>query len=96
METQNIVTNEQVFEKLCAIEELLLTPQIEKGLWSIKDVANYMDLSYRHVYENIVTDPRFPAPVDIPGKDGAKPKKLYIKTEVISYFERHKQKKNRI
>lgn len=59
METQNIVTNEQVFEKLCAIEELLLTPQIEKGLWSIKDVANYMDLSYGHVYENIVTDPRF-------------------------------------
>lgn len=55
-----------------------------------------MDLSYGHVYENIVTDPRFPAPVDIPGKDGAKPKKLYIKTEVISYFERHKQKKNRI
>lgn len=95
METQQAVTNEQLFAKLCDVEKLLAEPKVEKGLWGIQDVADYCGMSYHHVYSNIVSDPCFPAPVDIGSRTG-KPKKLFIGKEVKAYFEKRKQKKHRI
>lgn len=95
METQQAVTNEQLFAKLCDVEKLLAEPKVEKGLWDIQDVADFCGMSYGHVYSNIVSDPRFPAPVDIGSRTG-KPKKLFLGKEVKAYFEKNKQKKHRI
>lgn len=93
---ENTVTNEQVFQKLCAVEQLLRAPKVEKGLWDIQDIADYMGLSYGHVYENIITDSRFPAAVDLSSRKGVKAKRLFPKNEVVAFFERHRQKKHRI
>lgn len=96
MEEQAIpITNEQLFQKLCDVEKLLLTPKVEKGLWSIQDIADYMGFSYIHTSTNIVTDPRFPAAIDMKGRKGAKDaKKLFMREEVIKFFSTHKRKKH--
>lgn len=94
---ENKITNEQLFHKMCEVEALLANPKVEKGLWSIQDIADYCGLSYTHTYTYIVTDPKFPAPVDIQGKDGSnKSKRLFVKTEVIAFFNKHKKKKYRV
>lgn len=90
------VTIETLFNKLCALEERLDKPSVEKGLWDTQDIANFCGLSYNHTYSHIITDPRFPAPVDISGKFGSKnSKKLFMRNEVIRFFETHKKKKYR-
>lgn len=95
-ETQLSITPELLFHKICEVQSLLENPKVEKGLWDIHDVADYCGLSYNHTYSNIVSDPRFPAPVDIQGKDGGKAKRLFIREEVIAFFTKHKKKKNRV
>lgn len=96
METQTTeITNEQLFAKMCEVQEMLANPKVEKGLWNIQDVADYCGLSYHHVYSNIITDLRFPAPVDLQGRTDGNTKRLFIKTEVIAFFERYKKKKYR-
>lgn len=95
MEAQEI-TNAQLFAKMCAIEARLNSPTVEKGLWNIQDVANYCGLSYHHVYSHIITDPRFPAQVDLQGRTGGGTKALFVSKEVIAFFERHKKKKHRV
>ena len=92
MDLEKQITNEQVFNKLCEVEKLLLEPKIEKGLWEIQDIADYCGLSYHHVYSNIVSDPKFPSPIDLTGNE--KQKKLFFKKEVIAFFERRKRKKH--
>lgn len=93
MELQQKITNEQLFAKLCDVEKLLNTQKIEKGLWEIQDIADYCGFSYHHTYSYIISDPRFPASIDISGKGGSRTKRLYLKKDVIEFFAKHKQKK---
>lgn len=96
-ETEQTITIEQVFQKICEVQKALDKPKVEKGLWEIQDVANYCGFSYTHTYKNIVADPRFPPPVDIQSTEGSKKSKsLFLREEVIRFFEKHKKKKNRI
>lgn len=94
----NMVTNEQVMEKLEALERLVLAQQSRdiKGLWDIQDIADYSGFSYRHTYGNIISDPRFPAPVNLQSRTGGKCKPLFVKDEVIEFFVKNKKKKHRI
>lgn len=95
--SENKITTEQLFTKMCEVQSLLENPKVEKGLWEIQDIADYCGLSYAHTYQNIVTDPRFPAPVDIQSKEGSKrSKRLFVREEVITFFTKHKKKKYRI
>ena len=87
------ISNNQLFAKLCEVEKLLITPKVEKGLWTIQDIADYMGFSYGHVFKNIIPDPRFPAPVDIESRTNKDPKKLFVSEEVKAFFTRHKRKK---
>ncbi|WP_032092091.1 hypothetical protein [Necropsobacter rosorum] len=96
-----MVTNEQVMKKLVEIEGLLLAVQEKeskepKGLWDIQDIADYSGFSYRHTYGNIISDPRFPAPVNLQSRTGGKCKPLFVKDEVIEFFVKNKKKKHRI
>ncbi|OOF45984.1 hypothetical protein [Rodentibacter trehalosifermentans] len=93
-----MVTNEQVMEKLEALERLVLAQQSReiKGLWDIQDVADYSGFSYRHTYGNIISDPKFPAPVNLQSRTGGKCKTLFVKDEVIEFFVKNKKKKHRI
>ena len=59
------ISNNQLFAKLCEVEKLLSTPKVEKGLWTIQDIADYMGFSYGYVFKNIISAPRFPVPIDI-------------------------------
>lgn len=97
MELQQKITNEQLFDKMCEVQALLEKPKVEKGLWDIQDIANYCGFGYDHTYKNIITDPRFPAPIDLQGKAGSKrTKRLFIRQEVIQFFEKNKQRKYRL
>lgn len=93
-----MVTNEQVMEKLVELEGLILAVQAKesKGLWDIQDVADYSGFSYRHTYGNIISDPKFPAPVNLQSRTGGKCKTLFVKDEVIEFFVKNKKKKHRI
>lgn len=90
---EQLISNNQLFAKLCEVEKLLITPKVEKGLWTIQDIADYMGFSYGHVFKNIIPDPRFPAPVDIESRTNKDPKKLFVSEEVKAFFTRHKRKK---
>ncbi|BDE04558.1 hypothetical protein NM952_08590 [Pasteurella multocida subsp. multocida] len=91
---QQTITNEQLFKKICEVQQALFS-QEKRGLWTIQDVADFCGFSYHHTYREIVSDPRFPAPVDIAGRTGGKSKNLFLKDEVIEFFSRNKKKKNR-
>ncbi|MGX2968677.1 helix-turn-helix transcriptional regulator [Ursidibacter sp. B-7004-1] len=89
------ITTAQLFAKMCEVQEMLENPKVEKGLWNIQDVADYCGLSYHHVYSTIISDPRFPAPVDLQSRADGNSKRLFVKKEVIAFFERYKKKKHR-
>lgn len=96
------ISNNQLFAKLCEVEKLLTKPKVEKGLWTIQDIADYMGFSYGHVFKNIIPDPRFPAPIDIESRTNKDPKKLFVSEEIKAFFARllkptktTKQKRNR-
>lgn len=96
--SEKVITNEQVMEKLAVIEKLIMEQHAKesKGLWDINDVATYCGFSYRHTYGNIISDPKFPAPVNLQSRTGGKCKALFIKDEVIEFFVKNKKKKHRI
>lgn len=90
------ISVEQLFAKLCEVEQLLKSQKEQKGIWNIQDIADYCGMSYRHVYGNIVSDPRFPAAVDLPSRTGGKCKPVFVRDEVIRYFVQNKKKKHRV
>lgn len=93
------VSNEALFAKLCEVEALLKAQSLNehsKELWSIADVANYFKCSYDHAARCIVTDTRFPAPIDIKGRTGNKSKNYYIAGEVIRFCLQQRKKKARV
>ena len=73
------ISNNQLFAKLCEVKKLLITPKVEKGLWTIQDIADYMGFSY--------------VPIDIKSQTKKDPKKLFVSEEVKAFFARHKRKK---
>lgn len=93
-----MVTNEQVMEKLLELEALIVTNQAKevKGIWTIQDVADYCGFSYRHTYGSIITDPKFPAAVNLQSRTGGKCKPVFVKDEVIEFFAKNKKRKHRI
>lgn len=101
MEKQNIqaVSNEQVFAKLCEVEALLRERPLNENsreLWTVQQVADYFQCTYDHASRCIVSDPRFPAAVDIKGRTGGKSKNLYVSGEVVQFCLRQKKKKAKI
>ncbi|SMB82335.1 hypothetical protein SAMN05660772_02062 [Pasteurella testudinis DSM 23072] len=99
---QNI-TNEQLFEKLSAVEALLAAQLEQKRfahiteqsveIWTTQDVADYFRVTERHARASIVCDPWFPTPVKTPSqRDQTKQTKSvrYISGEVVTYARRKK------
>ncbi len=99
-----IITNEQLFEKLSAVEALLAvqatSTKAEKfkniddksmQLWTIQDIADYTQKSYRHVQSALLPSPYFPKAVRLPeqrnpNKKGQK--RLWFAGEVVRYVRR--------
>ncbi|MCT8824716.1 hypothetical protein Q7506_05670 [Glaesserella parasuis] len=102
MDKQEIVqavSNEQVFAKLCEVEALLRERPLNENsreLWTVQQVADYFQCTYDHASRCIVSDPRFPAAVDIQGRTGGKSKNLYISGEVVQFCLKQKKKKAKI
>ncbi|MDH2998073.1 hypothetical protein A1D22_09315 [Pasteurellaceae bacterium LFhippo2] len=93
------VSNEQVFAKLCEVEQLLKAQQINENsreLWTIQQVAEYFQCTPEHTYRSIVTSPHFPPAVDIEGRTGKRSKNLYVSGEVVEFCLRRKKKKAKI
>ncbi|EGP03035.1 hypothetical protein AAUPMG_11821, partial [Pasteurella multocida subsp. multocida str. Anand1_goat] len=53
---QQTITNEQLFKKICEVQQALFS-QEKRGLWTIQDVADFCGFSYHHTYREIVSDP---------------------------------------
>ena len=95
------VTNEQLYAKLCELEALLNKPTIHehsREIWTIQDIADYLGFSYRHVYGSIISDPKFPAPLNLQSRTGSRQnsKDLYISGEVVQFCLNNKKAKARI
>ncbi|MGR6981247.1 hypothetical protein ACUHGC_07560 [Testudinibacter sp. P27/CKL/0425] len=97
------ITNEQLFEKLSAVEALLAA-QIQQTrfahiteqsmeIWTTKDIADYFRVTERHARASIICDPWFPAPVKTPSQRDQKKQTRsvrYISGEVVTYARRRK------
>lgn len=57
-----------------------------RKVWTEKQIAHYLRLSYGYVVSNIITLEDFPKPIDY-GSTGKKRHRRYISGEVIAYFE---------
>lgn len=98
-ETIQAVSNEQVFAKLCDLEALLKARTLNEDsreLWTLKQVAAYFHCTPEHASRCIVSDPRFPAAVDVLGRTGGESRNLYISGEVVKFCLRQKKKKAKI
>lgn len=94
-----MITNEQLMEKLTALETMLQKPVINehsRELWTIDDVAAYFGFSMDHTRRNVIASPYFPAAVAISGRTGGKSKDLYVSGEVVAFCLKHKKRKPRI
>ena len=61
-------------------------------LWTITDIAGYLNMSIRHVQDRIVNQPNFPRPIRIPTMQGrANPR--WKKHEVIEWVESYQERK---
>ncbi len=93
------ITNEQLLEKLSAVENLLLSQQQNKytgideksvELWTMDDIAEYCKFTVRQV-QVMVSDVYFPKPVRVPSqRDPRKSsnKCRWFAGEVVRYMRR--------
>lgn len=91
-----MISNEQLFEKLISLEQLLNKPVLteeSKELWDTLDVARYFKVSKDHVKRAIVVDSHFPKPVTMPTQRNVKEKSNHMRWfagDVIRYALKRK------
>lgn len=56
-----------------------------------REIAQMVGLSHSHVRQHIVTTPRFPRPIEIPGR-GSRPVRRWIEKEVLDYLVQLRRK----
>lgn len=95
------VSNQALFEKLHAVEALLLQQketltEDSKELWTVADIAAYFKLSERHIRGAVIVDPLFPRPVEIPSQRDIRKRSSslrWIAGDVVRYAERKKARR---
>lgn len=95
------VSNQALFEKLQAVEALLLQQketltEDSKMLWTVADIAAYFKLSERHIRGAVIVDPLFPRPVEIPSQRDIRKRSSslrWIAGDVVRYTERKKARR---
>ncbi|KGQ24274.1 hypothetical protein [Gallibacterium anatis] len=95
------VSNQALFEKLQAVEALLLQQketltEDSKELWTVADIAAYFKLSERHIRGAVIVDPLFPRPVEIPSQRDIRKRSSslrWIAGDVVRYAERKKARR---
>lgn len=95
------VSNQALFEKLQAVEALLLQQketltEDSKMLWTVADIAAYFKLSERHIRGAVIADPLFPRPVEIPSQRDIRKRSSslrWIAGDVVRYAERKKARR---
>lgn len=95
------VSNQALFEKLQAVEALLLQQketltEDSKMLWTVADIAAYFKLSERHIRGAVIVDPLFPRPVEIPSQRDIRKRSSslrWIAGDVVRYAERKKARR---
>ena len=91
----------QVLEKLdqliSAVLDSKVKPRIsiDKALWSLSEVSDYLGLSYRYVSEYIVTHHTFPEPVRLKFKKEKRGHPRYYAGEVIDWVSQFQEGKNK-
>lgn len=92
-----MITNEQMMEKLTALETLLSRQAISensKELWSLDEVAEYFGYSKRHI-QAIMADPYFPKPVQVPSQRNIKQPTnnvRYFVGDIVRYAQRRQRR----
>lgn len=56
-------------------------------LFSIRDIADYVGLSYDYVYKTVITQPDFPPPVRINGKVSKGQSRRWRAKDIVCYFK---------
>ncbi|EXI61647.1 hypothetical protein MHD_05590 [Mannheimia granulomatis] len=96
MEQVQAVTNEQVFAKLCEVEQLLRTKSVNehsRELWGLEEVAAYFGYSKEHTSRSITSMPNFPRAVALDGLRGkGRAYKKWVSGEVVQFCMKWKMK----
>lgn len=82
------VTNEQVFAKLCEVEQLLKVKGVNeysRELWDLGDVAAYFGYTEEHTSRSITSSPHFPRPIAVKGLRGKTGRKKWVSGEVVQF-----------
>ncbi|QDJ13052.1 hypothetical protein CEP45_03940 [Mergibacter septicus] len=92
------ITNQVLFDKLCAVEILLKekASKFSKGsmeLVSAQEIADFIGYSYEHTKRSIISDPQFPNPVEFNGRTGGKTCNRWIAGEVVDFVVLKRKKK---
>lgn len=94
--TKQTVTNEQVFAKLCEVEQLLRTKAVNeysRELWDLGDVAAYFGYSKEHTSRSITSMPNFPKAIALDGLRGkGRAYKKWVSGEVVQFCMKWKVK----
>ncbi len=72
----------------------LKTNNADQRLWSIEDIAVYLNTSKSTIQTRIVCKPDFPTAISIPTQQGSTNRRWYPK-EVKSWISKHRETKNR-
>jgi hypothetical protein len=59
----------------------------EHELWSAKDVAAYLKLSYDYVIKVLTKDPKFPSAIRLPTADGGSMQPRWKAKKVVDWVE---------
>ena len=78
-------------ELLTAILEELKSAKVPNRLWSVSDIAAYLNRSKITIQQRIVCKPDFPKAVRIPTQTG-KVGPLWYQSEVKDYIRKHQKR----
>ena len=62
----------------------------ENALWDIKDISEYIRISYKYTSEYIVSHHRFPIPIRLSTKDGRKGHPRWYAKEVMAWVQENR------
>ena len=86
-----------VADKLDQLIAVILSSNIKSSvepenlLWDIKEISEYIRVSYKYTSEYIVSHHRFPRPIRLPTKDGRKGHPRWYAKEVMEWVQEHRE-----
>lgn len=89
------MTDRDLIDQLAAAVAARVQPRVplDVALWSVEDVANYLNSTPKSVCNNIMPVPGFPAAIRLPTKTGGRGHPMFKAAEVIAWAESYQERR---